>query len=148
MIIRRSEPIAVRYLSDHFRANEFFCHCNVCMDQIINIELVYKLEKLRAGLGKPLVINSGYRCTRWNGIQKGAPDSQHLLGRAADVYSLGSSPVDLAYVAYRLGFTGIGVGEKFTHLDVRNLPLGEGVKVWTYDSIDVRSVRDKILKGV
>lgn len=43
------------------------------------------LERLRAYLGAPISVHSGFRCSALNGAIPGsAPKSQHLLGQAAD----------------------------------------------------------------
>lgn len=42
------------------------------------------LERVRAFLGAPLIISSGYRCQELNRAVGGAPSSQHMLGQAAD----------------------------------------------------------------
>jgi len=42
------------------------------------------LEPLRAAVGKPIVISSGYRCARLNQLVGGSSSSAHLLGYAAD----------------------------------------------------------------
>lgn len=43
------------------------------------------LEPLRAHLGHPITINSGYRCPALNKAVGGVPNSFHLTGRAADI---------------------------------------------------------------
>lgn len=43
------------------------------------------LEPARAILGAPLHVDSGYRCPAINALVKGNPNSQHMLGQAADV---------------------------------------------------------------
>lgn len=43
------------------------------------------LQPLRESLGKPITITSGYRCERLNKRVKGAKNSQHVLGQAADL---------------------------------------------------------------
>ena len=43
------------------------------------------LEPLRRHLGRPVIINSGYRSVRLNNAVGGAPASQHLRGEAADI---------------------------------------------------------------
>ena len=43
------------------------------------------LEPLRAFVGKPIIINSGYRCNQLNVKVGGAYASQHTLGEAADI---------------------------------------------------------------
>ena len=42
------------------------------------------LEPLRKEVG-PIVVSSGYRCARLNKKVKGAKNSQHLVGEAADI---------------------------------------------------------------
>ena len=43
------------------------------------------LEPLRVWLGKPVVINSGYRCSQLNHLVGGVSNSQHQTGEAADI---------------------------------------------------------------
>lgn len=54
------------------------------------------LEEIRALLGKPLRINSGYRCQELNKAVKGSAKSAHMQGYAADFTcnSFGS-PLDI-----------------------------------------------------
>ena len=84
------------------------------------------LERLRLGLGgHPLPIISGRRTRRHNAAVGGAIDSQHLVGRAADL-PVGLVSVDAAILA---GFTGIGEVDGFAvHVDVRPGPLAR----WKY----------------
>lgn len=43
------------------------------------------LQPLRDKYGKPMKVNSGYRCKELNEIVGGVPTSQHRLGEAADI---------------------------------------------------------------
>lgn len=43
------------------------------------------LDPLREKWGKPITVNSGYRCTELNKKVGGVPTSMHLQGRAADI---------------------------------------------------------------
>lgn len=43
------------------------------------------LDKIREKLGKPILVNSGFRCMILNKAVGGAANSQHLKGLAADV---------------------------------------------------------------
>lgn len=43
------------------------------------------LDPLRELYGKPIIINSGYRCTKLNKAIGGAKNSQHLVGQASDI---------------------------------------------------------------
>lgn len=47
------------------------------------IEIV--LDPLREWYGKPIRVNSGYRCKVLNKAMGGAKSSQHMLGEAADI---------------------------------------------------------------
>ena len=55
------------------------------------------LQPLRTAWGKPLIINSGYRCPELNKAVGGVPTSQHVKGEAADVAS--DDPYALAQLA-------------------------------------------------
>ena len=59
------------------------------------------LQPLRDAWGKPLHINSGYRCMRLNEAVGGVPTSQHIMGQAADVRC--SDPLALARLVKKLG---------------------------------------------
>lgn len=92
------------------------------------------LEKIRAHFGgKPVRILSGYRSPEFNRAIKGAKQSQHMAGRAADIVIKGVLPKDI-YEAVKKnwkawGIRGVGIYVGFVHVDVRvdesgALPLG------------------------
>lgn len=43
------------------------------------------LDPLRELYGKPIIVNSGYRCPKLNKAIGGARNSQHLIGQASDI---------------------------------------------------------------
>lgn len=45
------------------------------------------LDPLREKFGKPIIVNSGYRSPALNKAVKGAANSQHVSGQAADITS-------------------------------------------------------------
>lgn len=59
------------------------------------------LQPLRDAWGKPLKVNSGYRCKALNAAVGGVPTSQHVKGEAADIAAC--DPVKLARLAVKLG---------------------------------------------
>ena len=73
------------------------------------------LQPLREAWGKPLTINSGYRCIELNKAVGGVPTSQHIVGQAADVGC--SDPLALARLAkkMRLPYDQMGVYSTFVH---------------------------------
>ena len=63
------------------------------------------LQPLRDKLGKPIVINSCYRCPELNTAVGGAKTSQHCNGQAADIEIMGLSNYDLAcYIREHMDF--------------------------------------------
>lgn len=66
------------------------------------LELVDKvLQPLRDAWGKPITINSGYRCEKLNKAVGGVPTSQHTKGQAADCGV--DNPLALARLLLDLG---------------------------------------------
>jgi uncharacterized protein YcbK (DUF882 family) len=43
------------------------------------------LDPLREKYGKPIIVNSGYRCPKLNKCVGGVSTSQHVKGQAADI---------------------------------------------------------------
>ena len=63
------------------------------------------LQPLRERLGKPITINSCFRCQALNESVGGAKSSQHLCGKAADIEIMGMSNYDLAcYIRDNMDF--------------------------------------------
>lgn len=52
-------------------------------------------ERIREIVGKPIIINSGYRCVQLNNILKGSLTSQHLLAEAIDIKVNGKEASEL-----------------------------------------------------
>lgn len=74
--------------------SEFACRdgCLMPASARENIEALVEavLDPAREKFGKPITVNSGYRCPRHNAAVGGVPNSQHMRGEAADV-SAGSA---------------------------------------------------------
>lgn len=104
-------------LSEHFLANEF--RCKHCGELRIDAQLIIKLEELRALVGAPIVITSGYRCPVHNRRVGGVAHSQHMQGKAADLYVNGMNNRELARYAKQVGFSFIKVYSGWIHCDVR-----------------------------
>lgn len=101
-------------LSPHFSRWEFDCHDG--QRATPSPLLVAGLEKLRAIVGRPLHVVSGYRDAAYNKSIGGAPDSRHIHNDAADLET-GYATVAQAEQA---GFVGIGyAGRWAVHVDMR-----------------------------
>lgn len=108
------------YLSPHFRAAEFACnHCGELHPDGVPQELLDILEGVRAHFGGPVNVNSGYRCEHWNKQVGGAKHSQHLKGKAADIWLPHVSPREVYEYLDKAHDGGLGLYESFTHIDVR-----------------------------
>ena len=57
------------------------------------------LDPLREAYGRPIRVNSGYRCPRLNTLVGGAPNSQHMRGEAADIQPVAGNEDDLPEMA-------------------------------------------------
>jgi uncharacterized protein YcbK (DUF882 family) len=90
------------------------------------LPLCQTLEVIRAELGKPIRITSGYRDPAYNRAIGGARASQHMEGRAADIVVKGvpaKKVHDTVLRLYQEGklphLRGLGAYNSFTHVDVR-----------------------------
>ena len=104
----------------HFTREEFACKCG-CGQDTVDYKLVEILERLREWAGAPIVVTSGNRCPPYNESIGGSKNSQHMLGRAADIVVQGKSPFHVyrkleEWYPDRHGF---GYYEGFTHVDSR-----------------------------
>lgn len=126
-------------LTENFNREEFDCADGSEMptDVQLNIaELAVQLEIIRAHFNAPIKINSAYRSPEHNEAIGGSKNSQHILGKAADIVVKGVSPDDVADAIDFLIATGMlkegGLGRynTFTHYDIR----GERAR-WNYKTI-------------
>jgi uncharacterized protein YcbK (DUF882 family) len=108
-------------LSVYFNRSEFACKCG-CGFDTVDIELAGDLDVLRHLRKVPIHINDACRCIVHNAKVGGAPTSQHLIGKAADISSAGMTPDEIAdyFEALFPNSHGIGRYDTFTHIDVRS----------------------------
>lgn len=83
------------------------------------------LQPLRDAYGKPININSGYRCAELNKKVGGVATSQHTKGQAADCGC--DDPLALARLIIELGlpFDQMGLYPTFVHLSYKRECNGE-----------------------
>ncbi|UQK42174.1 D-Ala-D-Ala carboxypeptidase family metallohydrolase [Faecalibacterium sp. I3-3-89] len=99
-------------ITTDFERYEFACPCG-CTAQMIDPELVQKMQTIRTKLGKAIKVTSGYRCVKHNADPKvgGSRTSRHLYGIAADWRTKDRSvnPVALGIIAAAQGFGAVGI---------------------------------------
>lgn len=89
------------------------------------VKLACNLQRLRDAIGKPIIINSGYRSEAHNRKVGGSPNSQHLLGKAADIRVSGMTSGQIANEIEKLILKGemlqggLGIYDTFAHYDIR-----------------------------
>ena len=90
-----------------FTREEFRCKCKgqYCggfpaepKEQLVRIA-----NQLRENLGVPVKVVSGLRCQRWNAIQGGVANSQHMYGEAVDIYAKGTTQAQVERELDRIG---------------------------------------------
>lgn len=59
------------------------------------VRLARMLEEVRIVVGRPVMINSAYRCEEINRLIGSKPTSQHVIGCAADIRVPGLTPNDV-----------------------------------------------------
>jgi uncharacterized protein YcbK (DUF882 family) len=107
-------------LSTHFDRKEFACKCG-CGFDTVDTHLIEMLEAARQHFGYPALINCGCRCASRNSLVGGAANSQHMLGKAADIRVKGYTPAEVAgwFEKTYPDSRGIGRYNSFTHVDSR-----------------------------
>lgn len=115
-------------LTKNFVLSEFACKDGtpVPNDKIELIkELAENLQILRDHVEKPIRINSAYRTEEYNQRIGGAPRSQHVACRAADIVVIGMLPnivqdtIEDLIESGKMAEGGMGRYGTFTHYDIR-----------------------------
>jgi len=105
----------------NFTREEFACKCG-CGFNTVDFDLVNICQEIADYFEDVVIVSSGARCKKHNKAVGGGKNSQHLLGRAADLKLKHTEP-DLvhAYITGRY-FDSLGVGKysTFTHIDTRD----------------------------
>lgn len=109
----------MKWPTPYFTREEFACRCQ-CGLNTIDYETVMICHAIREHFDKPVTITSGVRCEAYNKAVGGAPSSQHLLGRAADIVVQDIDPMLVAELCDQLGVRGVGRYQTFTHVDSRS----------------------------
>ena len=115
-------------LTKNFSKSEFNSKDGAEMpfDVLQNVQkLANQLQVIRDYINSSITVNSGYRSPSHNRNVGGQRDSQHLLGKAADIKTTVMMPNELAAVIEQLindGHIlqgGLGIYNTFVHYDIR-----------------------------
>ena len=121
------------YNSKYFSLAETECKCGCGTD--LTDTFKQQCDELREAYGAPLTMTSGARCGSYNQkVSDTGPQGPHTTGGAADFAVARGDAFKLLGIAFRLGFTGIGIRQKgegrFIHLDKLTAPPRPNV--WSY----------------
>lgn len=110
-------------MAKYFSNDEITCNCGCGrgLDEI-NPILLDCLDKLRERWGSEIMVSCMYRCPEHNRDVGGEPNSQHLLGNAADIWVDGDYHEFYNFVVNSRLFDAIGYypESEFVHVDVRS----------------------------
>ena len=116
-------------MTKNFKISEFQCKCGCEMpeDVYMNIvKLANQLQVLRNTIGRPIHLTNAYRCQEHNDSIKGSSsNSQHILGKAADIQVKGFRTEKVANLIEILISNGdmlqggLGIYNTFVHYDHR-----------------------------
>ena len=103
----------------HFEQHEFDSPDLEGSGALMDCDFLEKLERAREIADIPFKINSGYRTIEHNSTLKDSkPNSSHLKGLAVDISCTDSrSRFFIVTSLLEAGFTRIGVGKTFIHVD-------------------------------
>jgi|GEM_PF-592201 len=117
-------------LTRNFSWNQFACKDGTPVPSQYrqNIKILAKnLQVLRDRVGQTITIHSAYRTESYNKKVGGEPNSQHMLGKAADIAVLTKNPRELHNLIEELILKGemqqggLGLYPTFVHYDVRGV---------------------------
>lgn len=114
----------MKYFSD----NELRCKCG-CGEMGVKEDALLKLNILRHLWGKPLVLNSAYRCANHEDERDKEVPGTHNQGIAFDIRTTPNQQPELIRLAMEVGFKGFGFHKSFLHVDAREQ---EHISAWYY----------------
>lgn len=118
-------------MTKNFSYKELACKCGKCGDNPpMNQEFMALIQRIRGLYGRPMTINSAYRCEAHNKAI-GSKSDNHTSGYAVDISAKTSGErYEFVKLALNVGINRIGIADTFIHLDT-NLNKAPGV-IWRY----------------
>jgi hypothetical protein len=142
-------------LSEHFTLAEL-TKTNTGLDNEPNNEAVMNLkrlvttvlEPLRLHIGKPIIVNSGYRSQAVNAKVGGSRTSSHLNGLAADIRIEGMTAAELAVAIAHTGLPYDKAINEHGWVHIQVAPLGMKPRSELYTAVFTEGKPTIYLKGI
>ena len=85
-------------INSYLTSKELDCKCssNLCHYTLFNKDLSIKFLGVRMAMGRPLFINSAFRCQSHNTHVGGVDESSHTTGNALDISTFSFSDIEKA----------------------------------------------------
>lgn len=116
----------------YFKPDEFERCTPKCSISEMDRAFMFRLDEARAFAGIPFVLTSAYRSPEYDSKHGRSGKGYHTRGRAVDIKCLdGASRRLIVKALLQAGFAGIGIADRFIHVDDRPFSLGA---VWLYDN--------------
>ena len=137
----------------YFDLKEFRCKCcgQLPEDEQAFIEELVRnvLDPVRGKFGKPIKVNSGYRCEKHNAKVGGARHSQHMRGQAADICT-GEKVANMTeFKAQNLEIARLIVKNgRFDQLILENVGENDLMPLWVHVSFNPQLNRGRVMKKV
>lgn len=115
-------------MTHYFSMDEIRCPCG-CEGVVVDDGFLEVMNLIRAELGRPIIVNSWYRCEEYDKSIGGK--GAHRTGVAADIRCLHSlTRWRLVTLAQAHQIDRIGIGDTFLHFDMhKEYPAP---RMWTY----------------
>lgn len=115
----------------HFSESEFQRCTPPCSLQDMKQDFMNRLDTVRDVTGIPLVITCAYRSREYDLAKGRSGNSAHTRGMAVDIRcTTSANAFKIVQAALKVGFTRIGIGKTFIHLD-SDTSLPQNV-MWNY----------------
>jgi zinc D-Ala-D-Ala carboxypeptidase len=120
----------------YFKQSDFDDPSTHSGGELMNPALLVSLDSLRGACGFPFIILSGYRSSEHNKSVGGAASSAHMVQKDGTAHAVDIKTSDsrqrylLISNAIRAGFTRIGIGKNFVHID--NSTENPAEVIWDY----------------
>ena len=108
--------------------------CSCCNSERMSLTFLDMLDQIRADVGEPFIVTSGYRCPRHNKkVSSTGETGPHTTGCAIDIKADSRLRFLIIKSAIKHGITRIGVARTFIHLDSLDELQGfPSPRVWSY----------------